>query len=259
MNKYHICIPSLNRHNFIFDKGTVKFLQACGADHIATIYVADENQKMLYTGKAALHGFSHVPIEVGVLGLANCRNFIQRSRPEGKKLIFMDDDLRNLKKKHGKKLVPAENELKQLFDDAYALCRQLKTTVWGTSQTQNAMFMKDGPIWDKPTCLPGYFFGIVNTHAPDLLLSENEPLIDLYCEDWERSIQYYLKQNKTLLKFWHYTAGTKIGKLEGGLDKITVGNEDRLKGFERLAELYPGVLAINHDKNQVRFQKHIYR
>jgi len=88
-----VAIPSYNRPESICSK-TLAYLKYIEyPESLITIFVADEEQKELYsTIPTSLYG----SLVVAKKGLANARNFISNYYPEGTWIIQMDDDINTI-------------------------------------------------------------------------------------------------------------------------------------------------------------------
>ena len=88
---YKIIIPSFKR-NSIIKTHTLKSLQETDLGRDIYVFVANQEEHDLYTNE--LKDLPYVKIVLGVRGIPNQRNFIQRYFPVGERLLFIDDDIK---------------------------------------------------------------------------------------------------------------------------------------------------------------------
>lgn len=158
---YVVAIPSYMRTETLRDK-TLATLQKykIPASKIY-IFVADKDQEKQYL--EAIPKSAYNKIVVGVKGTAGVRNFIADYFPIGKKIIFMDDDVKGFieydkaKPRHEKPLVNLEKVIQRGFAEA----EKAGARLWGIYPSANGFFMKDTVSTDLKFIV-GCFFGIIN-------------------------------------------------------------------------------------------------
>lgn len=141
------------------------------------------------------------------LNITEKRNHIIEYFDSGEMIVEMDDDVENIMNtKKGEKATPVEN-IKQLFEDSF---RVLGTSgLWGLNANDNAYFASGKDKIGIQLCsicntTLGYF------NDKDIKLTTPEK------EDFERVIQFYLKDN-IILKRGGYGIKTKYWNNKGGL------------------------------------------
>lgn len=196
-----VCIPSYKRSELITKK-TLKTLLTGGvpADRI-TVYVANADEETVY--KAILK--DTVRVVVGVPGLAAQRQFIQDQWPVGQQIVFIDDDISQIKQLQATKLTQV-TDISTLFDNAFVEMEKVGANIWGVYPAASALYMSDTTTTTL-TYLPGGLFGVKNTRGPTLRYGDNQ-------EDKERSLRYWARDgvicrlnNVTILTRYYGTGG----------------------------------------------------
>ena len=204
---YHIAIPSYKRHTAL-PKKTWRMLLEGGVpiDRI-TVFVADAAEYALY--HAAL---PEANILVGVPGLVAQREFISKQYPAGSRLLFIDDDITQLKRLEGDKLVritDVDGFIKQGFKEM----SDHGGHIWGIYPAASTIYMKRQPaITTDLRYIIGAFYGILNEHPPILQFGDN-------CEDKERTLWYW-ERYKKVVRLNHVTLLTRYFA-PGGMDSPT--------------------------------------
>ena len=92
MSNYIIVIPTYKRHEHIWQKGTLKFLQNYKIPKSKIVlFVANKTEKKLYEDSVPKSMYSG-EIVIGKKGINNQRKFIAKYYPECKYIISIDDD-----------------------------------------------------------------------------------------------------------------------------------------------------------------------
>ena len=214
-----LAIPSYKRSTTISEK-TLKFLSDVQypAEKI-TIFVADEEEAQRYYHAVPKRLYGR--LIVGLPGLMEQRNFINKSYPEDSILVCMDDDIQKID-------LPVGNFLD--------LIRHAATAI-GTRQTGlfGILPNDDGRRYDNKTTthlsfIIGCFF-VCRVHH-DILCTFGEK------DDVERSILYFKKYG-AVHRYRGAGVVTKYTGNAGGLQEP--GRLDRMRdGAKNIQERYPG-------------------
>lgn len=220
---YEIVIASYDRPNEIVTK-SLAFLerQDIPKDKI-TIFVASDEERLRYHATCPDY-----KIVVGVLGLANCLNFIYDYFEKGQFILRLDDDIRDIKNVEGGSI-----DLKQNISLTHQIFQDQGINYGGFYSIFNKMFMENSN--ERDTCLR-HIVGACNYFVN----SEFRHRVgggELHKEDYEKSLYHYKRDGK-LLRYNHLGLITTYYCPKGGLsDQRNDANEKR--GAEILKEMYP--------------------
>ncbi len=210
------CIPSYARAATI-GKKTLKLLTQHDVPVSDTyIFVANEDELRSYA--VANPAYANCLV-VGKLGIRDQRNFICKYFPEGAKLVFLDDDVSDVKR-----LVPGvdskANKLVSVRDfrsfcrEAFVNAQEKNASIWGLYPVANAMFMRDTVTLDLRFI--GCVYGQVNRRSSSAQLTVKEK------EDFENVIKRFIHDG-AVMRFsnvCYVTSGMGTGK--GGLQTVPV-------------------------------------
>lgn len=250
-NKYIIAIPSYNRPELIQTKTLALLHKHDIEPSLINIFVADRQQYEIYNSKIPSHLYNKIII--GLKGLKNQRNFINRYYPEGYHIIEMDDDIdkivqlntknnnsTTLSQDKSKTLKPIEN-LNEFIIKAFERCMKDNIFLWGVYPLDNAYFMTDTITTDL-RFIVGPMFGIINRHRSDLKLTIDEK------ENSERTLQHWTIDGK-VLRFNNVGIQTNYYKNKGGMqDEGKNRKEEALKSVNYLHSKYPKLTKIHLGK-----------
>ena len=255
MNDYVIAIPSYKR-NETLKKKTMKVL---GEYKISPkkiyIFVSDNNQKKLYEN--TLEPKTYNKIIVGKPGIQHIRNFMPKYFPQGKKIVYMDDDISKISicnnsnisndnsyDKKNNKLERLKN-LDKFIKSAFTMSKKRKMDNWGVYPTDNPYFMKptlknNSHISTDLKFLIGFLTGVVNNRKAELRSIGDK-------EDYERTIKYYLKDGG-VLRYNNISCNTNCYKEPGGI-QATRKKEDSKRNANYLMKTYPDFVKLNNNRN----------
>lgn len=177
-----IVIPSYNRVETLRQKTLAVLSQYKIPKSKIYVFVANKEQETLYNELKDHVGH----IVVGVKGLGEVRNFIFDYFPKGKKLVFMDDDVRSLiefdasTKRHEQPL----RSLTTVINRGFAECNKANARLWGVYPVPNGFFMKDTVTTDLRFII-GSFWGCLNPGSELKLKYGSEK------EDYQRTLQFW--------------------------------------------------------------------
>jgi hypothetical protein len=181
------------------------------------VYVANKEEYEEY--KQVLDRTLYNQLSIGQKGLVQQRRFISRQWPEGKHIVYLDDDIKKVDLK-----MSGYKTLDAFFKDAFIECRKQKSYIWGVYPVYNPFFRKgQQPISTCLNYIVGAFYGNIN--RPDLkaiqtVLTEKNG----QKEDVEMSLRYFIHDG-IVLRFNKVGFITKYYGSTGGLGTF----EERLK------------------------------
>lgn len=231
---YVICIPSYKRANFCNEK-TLTTLHKHKIDHNKIyVYVANKEDYDLY--KETLEPKFYNKIIIGKKGLVPQRQFIMEQWPQGKHIVFFDDDVESIDLSLSPRF--KTHNLDYFIKEAFNECVKHRSYIWGVYAVFNPFFRKARKeMTNELNYIVGAFYGIIN--RPNLksiqltITKENGQK-----EDVERTIKYFIEDG-IVLRFNKIGFTTKYYGKEGGLGRF----EERLKPMrdacKKLEDKYP--------------------
>jgi hypothetical protein len=217
---YVICIPSYKRANFCNEK-TLATLHKHKIEHNKIyVYVANKEDYDIY--KETLDKSLYHKLVIGKKGLVPQRQFIMEQWPQGKHIVFFDDDVESI----DLSLSPQfkNHNLDYFIKCAFEECVKNHSFIWGVYAVFNPFFRKARKeMTTELNYIVGAFYGIIN--RPKLksiqltITRENGQK-----EDVERTIKYFIEDG-IVLRFNKIGFTTKYYGKEGGLGRF----EERLK------------------------------
>jgi hypothetical protein len=224
MSDYVVCIPSYKRAELCKDK-TLKTLHDNKIDSKRIyVYVANKEDFKLY--EEILDKNTYNKIIIGKLGLVPQRQFITNQWPDGKHIVFFDDDIQSIDLSLSVKF--KNHNLDYFIKQAFKECVKYKSYIWGVYAVYNPFFRKARKeMTTDLNYIVGAFYGIINRRSS----TKDGKAIQLTItkengqkEDVERTLKYFLHDG-IVLRFNKIGFETKYYGKEGGLGKF----EDRLK------------------------------
>jgi hypothetical protein len=186
------------------------------------IYVYVANQEEYEEYKNVLDSKLFNKLVVGIKGLVPQRQFIMEQWPEGKHIVFFDDDVQSVDLTMSKQF--KGKSLDHFFKEAFKDCKSHNSFIWGVYPVFNPFFRKGRP--ELTTCLNyivGAFYGILNRpklKAIELTITKENG----QKEDVERTLKYFVEDG-IVLRYNRIGFVTKYYGKSGGLGTF----EDRLK------------------------------
>ena len=173
-----------------------------------TVFVANKEEEALYRSTLP----TGANIVVGVPGLAAQREFISRRYPLGANLLFMDDDITQIKALDGSKLIQVE-DVDAVIELGFKEMSDRGAYIWGIYPAASALYMIRQPaITTDLRYIIGAFYGIKNEHPPVLMYGDNQ-------EDKERTLWYW-ERYKQVVRLNHVTILTRY-YAPGGMESPT--------------------------------------
>lgn len=241
---YVVCIPSYKRANVCKEKTlTMLHKYKMPASHIY-VYVANKEEYDLY--KDILDPSTYNKLVIGKKGIAPQRQFIMEQWPEGKHIVYFDDDVTSIDfslsprfKKHG---------LDYFIKNAFEETAKLHAYIWGVYAVYNPYFRKGRPeVSTALNYIVGCFYGVIN--RPKLqsikltITKENGQK-----EDVERSIKFFIEDG-IVVRFNKIGFMTKYYGKEGGLGTFENRIKPMMDASKRLEAKYSDYGYIKVRKN----------
>ena len=230
---FHVAIPSYQRSELLQQK-TLSFLerQNVPADYV-TIFVADEAEAQVY--RSALIGKRYSHVVVGRPTLRGARRAIIEHYPQDAPVLCLDDDVSDLMRLCGTRLVP-EADLMATAEDAFALCKRSRARLWGVGPVPNHFFMRE-TVSNGPSFIVGCFYGMLVDK------DERRHTTLAFKEDYERSLQWFAMDGVTI-RFNYLAVKTKFYASIGGLASARTVQAQQ-EAVVALAARFPGRVRLN--------------
>lgn len=227
-----VAIPSYNRVDVLQEKTLAILKHYKIPKNRIYVFVADEEQKRLYSQiPKTLYGH----LVVAEKGLREARNFITEYFPAGKPIVQMDDDVYGFDILSESAKLSELPSLSRLINEGFRLCKKTGLHLWGIAPVRNAFFMKDGYSTDVKFLI-GHFWGVLNDKSFKLKLT--------YKEDYERTL-WFSEKDGGVLRFNNVAAKTRMGA-KGGLDtEIKERLRHNKDSSQYLMEQYPDYVRLN--------------
>lgn len=240
--EYVVAVPSYKRAKICAEK-TLATLRRLGVpSRRIYVYVANADEKKEYEEVVPPDLFAK--LVVGKKGLVAQRDFIERSWPRGKPIVFMDDDIADIDLSMS--ALFREHTLDFFFRHAFAECRRQDAFIWGVYAVFNPFFRKGRPeIHTGLTYVVGALYGVLNRPGDPAL--RIDPAHDQK-EDVERTLRYF-KKDGTVVRFDRVGFKTKYYGREGGLGTFEARLKPMRQASRRLARDYPGMGRVMTRKN----------
>jgi len=228
---YQIAIPSHARSKAI-NEYSLRYLADEGIDKDRIrVFVAPEQ---IADYEADLDSALYGELVVGDLGVRGNHNAITNYYQDGIPLVRMDDDVRYLAYRVNEKKLERVPKLAETIVFAFDQAQAAGASLWGVYPIDNPFFMKE-KIRSGLSFIIGQFFGAIN-HHDEVLGAEIK-------EDYERSIQRYLKDGRVLrFEFLTAVAG-KVGGNKGGLQVMDRAAMNE-RGTDYLLANYPEFVVL---------------
>ena len=234
-----VVIPSYNRVATLKEK-TLAVLQEYKIPKSKIyVFVANKEQEALY--KEISDSVGH--IVVGVKGLAEVRNFIFDYFPKGKRLVFMDDDVRSLiefdgsSKRHEQPL----RSLTTIINRGFSECDKAGARLWGVYPVPNGFFMKDTVTTDLRFII-GSFWGCLNPGSDSALKLK----FGSEKEDYQRTLQFW-EADGVVVRLNFVAPKTAYYKEPGGMqdDGMATRVAKQQKAVALMIKRWPQYIKMN--------------
>jgi hypothetical protein len=231
---YVVCIPSYKRSTLCNEK-TLTTLHKNKIDPKQIyVYVANQEEYKLYT--QTLNKDYYNKLIVGKKGLVQQREFISNQWPEGKHIVFLDDDIQSI----DLSLSPLfkKHNFDYFIKYAFSECEKHHAYIWGIYPVFNPFFRKARKeMTIDMNFIVGAFYGIIN--RPSLqaikltITKENGQK-----EDSERTIKYFINDG-IVLRFNKVGFVTKFYGREGGMGTFEERIKPGMEAAKKLIAKYP--------------------
>ena len=230
-----IAIPSYNRPKTI-KKATLNTIRNIDKS-IIDIFVADDEQYKLYLETLG----NDYNIIIGEKGMKNIRNFMINYYNEGDEIFYLDDDIYDFYKLDNEKLIIMDDILHFIYK-GFDVLKKSGAELFGIYPVKNGFFMNNETTTHL-TYIVGCTYGCINRKSIQLTIDDKE--------DYERSILYYLN-NQKVIRFNYITIKTKYYTEKGGLQSDGMRHWDQVdKSARYLVDKYPDLCKINISKKKV--------
>lgn len=245
---YIIAVPSYKRSITLNEK-TLRVLKEYKINKdIIYIFVADEDEYNDY--KTTLDTY-YKKIIIGEKGMSNIRNFITNYFLEDTKIFFIDDDINYFYEVFNdiEPYLKKNNYLEKLRDldkfikEGFEVIKKENCNIFGVYPVKNSYFMKPEIYTTDLRYIIGFCYGVIN--KKDLKVT-----ID-HGEDYQRSMLYYLNDNK-VVRFNNITCETKCYKANsGGMNiKNERTNEIIFNSINYIQSKYPDLCKLKFSKTR---------
>ena len=247
-------IPTFNRPEILKER-TLKVLNDNNINK-KDIYIFYANQE-----EKEKYNLDYPNQIIGVKGLVLQRNFMIDYFEEGQKLLWLDDDISDIKKvitdiEAVKENKPFTNKfdkvsLKEITDKGFKHLKKEKLSLFGLYPVNNKGFMKVDNITDNLKYIVGAFFGTINKKYHKAIVPEEN--YHGSKEDLLRSIKVYKKEGG-VIRLNQYTAITKYWSNKGGLQNLEdlPPREERERlSVEYITKKYPDYCSSYIKKNGI--------
>ena len=233
-----IAIPSYKRAETLRDKSLTMLADKGVPAHLIEVFVATPEEKEIYA--KTLKPGSYGKLIVAEPGMGAVRNFITRHYPVGKKILNIDDDIKDFMQLGGpgEKLVPIRDFM-GVMRRAFAMAAEKKFRLFGFYPVANHYFMKNR-VTENLRYIIGAAWGIINPGIDQLKVTIDDK------EDVQRSVIMYILDGG-VLRFENYTPVTAYYKEPGGMQEERTKNRVD-KSARAMVEAYPDFCSLNLTK-----------
>lgn len=235
---YKIAIPSYRRSdNFIVENLLKEANIDCSKVYI---FVSDNQDFIKYKIQFPQY---NIIFEKELKDLKEKHNFIVDYFLENENIVVIEDDIKEIVKKKGKK-VEKFTELEKLFKIGFNECGKNNCKLWGISPTDNGFYM--GNTFGKCfKVVAGYIFGLVIDKKIKVNISQKH--------DYERTILNKIHFGG-VVRFDMFGQRSNSFTNKGGLQEIFTSEErmkEELKVNNFLVNTYPEYVAKKNRHNKV--------
>jgi hypothetical protein len=195
------------------------------------VYVANQEEYEKY--KVSLNASMYHRLEIGVLGLVPQREWICQQFPEGKPIVFMDDDIASV----DLSLMAHPVSLHVFLQQAFKTTASLHASIWSVYPVFNPYFRKERKeVTTGLAYMIGAFYGIFHR--------KNKNLRVTLCaktgqkEDVERTLRYFIEDG-LVVRFNRVGFVTKYYGKEGGLGTFEARLKPMLEASRELKKHFP--------------------
>jgi hypothetical protein len=237
---YVVCIPSYKRAEVCRDK-TLATLHKHKIDPKKVfVYVANKEDYDLYKetldkSEATLGYKTYNKLVIGIKGLVPQRQFIMNQWPQGKHIVFFDDDVQSIDLSLSPRF--KGHNLDYFIKEAFKETETLKSYIWGVYAVYNPFFRKARKeVTTDLNYIVGAFYGIINRpklKAIQLTITKENG----QKEDVERTLKYFLTDG-IVVRFNKIGFETKYYGKEGGLGTFENRIKPMMEASKKLKKQY---------------------
>jgi len=242
---YVVCVPSYKRSRICNDK-TLTTLKKAGID-TKHVYVYVANQQEYDDYLSTLDKSLYHRLIIGIKGIVQQRQFIMDQWPEGKQIVYLDDDIERIDLSLSPRF--RGKSLDHFIREAFIDCKNMGAFTWGVYAVYNPFFRKGRKeLSTELNFIVGTFYGIINRpHLKQIrvtaALKENGQK-----EDVERTIKYFIHDG-IVLRYNRIGFVTKYYGTEGGLGRFEERIQAGINISKAFTKLYPDYGHIKMRKN----------
>jgi hypothetical protein len=237
---YVIAIPSYKRVETLKEKTLAVLKKYKIESSKIHIFVADKDEENAY--KDGLAKGTYGKIVVGIKGIKEIRNFITEYFPIGKKIICMDDDIKEFLE-YDEKAPRKEKQLislKRVFEKGFTEAHKQGFRLWGIYPIANGFFMKPTVSSDLKFIV-GVCFGIINPGSNKLKIP-----VDMKT-DYYISLRMY-ELDGGVIRMNNVAPKTAYYKEAGGIQADEGRQKKSKDAAEMLIKLYPEWVKLNPNR-----------
>ncbi len=171
-------------------------------------------------------------------------NFIHDYFEPGERVLFVEDDISELRLKWDDEKLHDFTELTWLAEDMFGECEKKNTKLWGISSNANPFYMKKNNEKSYGfKFVVANMFGFISTRDPFLRISQ-------FCKsDYERTLLYFIKYGG-ICRADGICAITKNYKNPGGLQELKDHRAImETNACQYLVKRFPHLIQINEKKS----------
>jgi hypothetical protein len=234
---YVIAIPSYKRPEIIQSKTLAVLKKYKIPTNKIHIFVANTEEEDSY--RKALPKDLYGKIVVAIKGIREVRNFITNYFPVGKKIVCMDDDIKEFieydestkrKEKH-------LSSLTKIIELGFSTCKKFNLRLWGIYPIANGFFMKPTITTDLKFIV-GVCFGYINPGIKDLDIPVNMKT------DYYISLRMY-ELDGGVVRINSVAPKTAYYKESGGIQADPGRQQKSEEATKALLKLFPQYVTIN--------------
>jgi hypothetical protein len=243
-----VAIPSYQRPKVIQEKTLPLLLNAKVKPSDIYIFVANAEEKKLYE-EVPKEMYGH--LVVGKKGISYQRNFIIDYFPEGKHIVFIDDDISQIVRKRGS-VVKGIDDLPTFFKQSFAKLVKIKKYLWTTKNQYNPFYKsqmkEEGEV--GLVSFSGDLIGVINRKSMKIKLTlergeaEQRELLFRYMEKDGGVLRF----NNVVVISHKLTPGGKVAE-RGSVAKRKT---DIVPNIQALAKAYPQYVSDIGQKREYR-------
>tara|TARA_R100000781_G_scaffold3464_2_gene4862 strand:+ start:3084 stop:3887 length:804 start_codon:yes stop_codon:yes gene_type:complete len=260
---YKIIIPSYKRVDTLIKK-TLKSLYKTDIIKDIYVFVADKEEYEIY--KTKLKDFSDIKVIIGVRGIPNQRNYIQKFFKIDDFLVFIDDDIAHIRGLDANNKIVKANKLHEFILKAFEQTKKIGFKMWGVNSNTSIFEMKQklsaGLIY-----IVGNFYGLINN--VDILVDEGKEIkarqnYEAGKESHERALKMYKKYGGVLKyrcigvdsNYWGEKGGHQISRNNKGEKEATLYLHDKYKQITKIRKV-KGIYDLQIKPNTKVFNTNI--